>query len=318
MTSLSYALEVRNLRKVFPSKKGDVCAVSDISFSVKRGEICGLLGVNGAGKSTILQMLLGTLTPTSGTIKYDGIELHKSRSAILHRVGYIDGYSRMPGALTVWENLDVYGSFYGMRWTLRRQRIAEMLELFGISHLRGRKCNTLSAGQATRVALVKAFMSQPKVVLLDEPTASLDPEICADIRAFLIREKKERDVAMVYTSHNMAEVTEVCDRVIFLKDGVILEEDTPQNLARKGASTTLRLHVQLENDKQTLLKIANYRPSTNNEWIECEVLPGQVAETIQSISSSGIRLADIEVVKPSLEDFFIKAARTKEAPNELL
>lgn len=315
MTSSSYALDVHHLRKVFTSKKGDLMAVSDLSFTISPGEIVGLLGINGAGKSTTIQMLLGTLTPTSGTIHYGGLNLQQHRAEILERVGFVDGYSRMPGDLTVWENLNFYGSLYSMPSALRHRRIGETLELFGCEQLRVRKCNTLSAGQATRVALVRAFMMHPTTVLLDEPTASLDPDICSDIRAFLIRQKREHNVAMLYTSHNMAEVAEVCDRVIFLKGGAIVEEDTPHNLTKKVALSTLRLRVPHSKDRFLLYKLGN-DVREDGEWIELRLPHEQIAVALQEITRRGINFSDLEVVKPSLEDFFIKIARQREDTSE--
>jgi ABC-2 type transport system ATP-binding protein len=224
-------LRVRDLTKRF----GRFTAVDKISFELKKGEILGLLGPNGAGKTTTIQMLLGTLTPTGGEINYFGQDFSAHRSEILDQVNYASAYSNLPWRLTVEENLQVYARMYGVKD--RRGRIDRLLHEFDVSELRRKTMDGLSAGQKTRVTLCKAFINYPKLILLDEPTASLDPDIAARVRQFLLAQQREYSVSMLFTSHNMAEVTEVCDRVIFLKQGKIVAQDTPENLAKKVEAT---------------------------------------------------------------------------------
>ena len=218
-------LRVKNLTKKF----GQFTAVDKISFELRRGEILGLLGPNGAGKTTTIQMLLGTLTPTSGEISYFGQDFFTHRSEILDQVNYASAYSHLPWRMTVEENLQVYARMYGVKD--RRRRIDRLLHEFDVSELRHKTMDGLSAGQKTRVTLCKAFINYPKLILLDEPTASLDPDIAARVRQFLLQQQREYQVSMLFTSHNMTEVTEVCDRVIFLKTGQIIADDTPEKLA---------------------------------------------------------------------------------------
>lgn len=218
-------LQVKNLTKKF----GQFMAVDKISFELKKGEILGLLGPNGAGKTTTIQMLLGTLTPTDGEIVYFGKDFFKHRSEVLQEVNYASAYSHLPWRLTVEENLQVYARMYGVE--NRRRRIDRLLTEFGVSELRRKTVDSLSAGQKTRVMLCKAFINYPRLILLDEPTASLDPDIAAKVRQFLLAQQREYQVSMLFTSHNMAEVSEVCDRVIFLKQGQIVACDTPEKLA---------------------------------------------------------------------------------------
>ena len=230
-------LSVSNLTKTFISglwpfqNKHIYTAVNDISFQLAKGEILGFLGPNGAGKTTTIQMLLGTLTPSSGIISYFGNNFAQHRVAILKRVGYASGYDKLPAQLTVTENLDIVGRLYGIRQPQRAQHIEKLLKTFRIWELRNQQTGTLSAGQATRVMLAKAFMGDPEIVLLDEPTASLDPDVALEVRQFILAQRKERGTSILITSHNMAEVTELCDRVLVLKKGVIIADNTPEQLA---------------------------------------------------------------------------------------
>lgn len=227
-------LQVKSLTKKF----GGFTAVDKISFELRKGEILGLLGPNGAGKTTTIQMLLGTLTPTSGEISY---------FVELDQVNYASAYSHLPWRLTVEENLQVYARMYGVKD--RRRRIDRLLAEFDVSELGRKTMDGLSAGQKTRVTLCKAFINYPKLILLDEPTASLDPDIAARVRQFLLAQQREYGVSMLFTSHNMAEVTEVCDRVIFLKAGQIVAEDTPEDLAGDATLEEFFLEVARNKDE---------------------------------------------------------------------
>ncbi|MFS8506586.1 MAG: ABC transporter ATP-binding protein [Candidatus Babeliales bacterium] len=185
-------LKVSNLIKTFSSgifpftKKKSYTAVDNISFTLNKGEILGLLGPNGAGKTTTIQMLLGTLTPTSGSIHYFDHDFTHNRIALLNKIGYASGYDKLPARLTVAENLDIIGRIYNIPSLIRTKRIKELLEFFQIGELHNKQTGTLSAGQATRVMLAKTFINVPEIVLLDEPTASLDPDIAHQVRKFIL------------------------------------------------------------------------------------------------------------------------------------
>ena len=233
-------LEVEHLTKRFD----EVTAVGDVSFSACRGEILGLLGPNGAGKTTTIQLLLGLTTPTSGRIRLLGMDLHRHRREILQRVNFSSAYISLPFNLSVRENLDVFARLYGVRD--RRQRIAELLELFEIPDVAGSVTGKLSSGQVTRVNLCKAFLNDPEVLFLDEPTASLDPDIAEKVRKALKRVQRERGVTIVYTSHNMREIELVCDRVIFLSHGTLVAEGTPAEiLARADAKSLEQVFITI-------------------------------------------------------------------------
>jgi ABC-2 type transport system ATP-binding protein len=216
---------------------GETLAVDGVSFDVSPGEIVGLLGPNGAGKTTIISMVLGVLEPTSGSIRIDGADLSARRSAALERTNFAAVYAPLPGNLTVEQNLRFFGRLYGVADL--RARVEEMLAELDLVRFRRTKCGFLSSGEQTRVGLAKAMLNRPRLLLLDEPTASLDPASAREIRA-RIRSFAGRDGgAVLWTSHNMNEVEEVCDRVLFLSRGRILLEGDPRSLPRQHGRETL-------------------------------------------------------------------------------
>jgi ABC-2 type transport system ATP-binding protein len=223
----SPVLQVLNLSKRF----GDFTAVNDITFAIKPGEILGLLGPNGAGKTTTIQMLLGLVTPTAGSIQMFGLDLSTHREAILQQVNFSSTYISMPQSLTVEENLWVIARLYGLSEIQRRlDEIVKKLEMEEFRHKVTRK---LSSGQMTRLTLAKAFLTEPKILFLDEPTASLDPDIAHKIRALLKEERRSSGLSMLYTSHNMGEMEEMSDRIIFLQRGKIVAEGTAQEIVTR-------------------------------------------------------------------------------------
>lgn len=216
--------EVRHLTKRF----GDFTAVDDISFDIYPGETLGLLGPNGAGKTTTIQMLLGVITPTQGSIHMFGLDLAHHREQILKQVNFSSTYISMPYSLTVEENLRVIGKLYGLQAISSRiDDVVKKLEMEDIRHKLTRK---LSSGQMTRLTLAKAVMTDPKVLFLDEPTASLDPDIANKIKGFLKEYRKTSGLSMLYTSHNMREMEEMSDRMIFLQRGKIVAQGTTQEI----------------------------------------------------------------------------------------
>src|ERR1700722_11123336 len=211
-------LSVKKLSKVYPGKKRFV-AVDEISFNLAEGEILGLLGPNGAGKTTTIQMLLSTLKPSSGSILYFGKDFFTHRSEILKQVVFASTYVSLPWLLTVEQNLKVFGMLYGIPVNEIARRVDPLLEMFGIIEKKKVTVSKLSAGQITRLMMVKAFMVRPEIVFIDEPTASLDPDIAHDVCQFVLEQRDKYGTSILYTSHNMAEVAEVCDRVLFLQNG---------------------------------------------------------------------------------------------------
>jgi len=229
----SPVLEVRNLTKTF----GDFTAVNGISFALQPGEILGVLGPNGAGKTTTMHMLLGLITPTSGTISMFGMDLENHREAILQQVNFSSTYMSMPQSLTVEENLWVVARLYGLPDVQRKiDDIVKKLEMGEFRHKVTRK---LSSGQMTRLTLAKAFLTEPKILFLDEPTASLDPDIAHKIRALLKDEQRASGLSVLYTSHNMREMEEMSDRIIFLQKGNLVAEGTAAQIVSRFGQTDL-------------------------------------------------------------------------------
>jgi ABC-2 type transport system ATP-binding protein len=226
-------VQVHNLTKRF----GEFTAVNGISFEIRPGEILGLLGPNGAGKTTTIQMLLGLITPTSGSIHVFGHDLATHREEILQQVNFSSTYISMPYALTVEENLKVVGGLYGLPAV--RQRIDDIMKKLEMEDIRHKLTRKLSSGQMTRLTLAKAFLTEPKILFLDEPTASLDPDIAHKIRALLKEERRSSGVSMLYTSHNMREMEEMSDRIIFLQRGAIVAEGTAQEIITRFGQADL-------------------------------------------------------------------------------
>ena len=302
-------LSVKNLTKIYSGKK-PFTAVDHISFDVHEGEILGLLGPNGAGKTTTIQMLLSTLKPTSGDITYFGKNFYAHRSNVLQHVAFASTYIDLPHRLTIRENLDVYGRLYGLTANERKHRMEKFLKFFGVWEQRYKPIAATSAGQKTRVMLAKAFLGHPRVALLDEPTASLDPDIAHEVRAFVLEQQKEYNVSMVFTSHNMDEVAEVCDRVMFLQHGKIVADDTPENLARSVSIATVELIVG-----DGLKRTVEYADKHDLQYeiemrsIKISIDEHKIAELLTNLAKVGVEYSQISIDKPSLEDYFLRVSR---------
>ncbi|HEX5413863.1 MAG TPA: ABC transporter ATP-binding protein [Terriglobia bacterium] len=212
-------------------------AVDGISFQLGRHEILGLLGPNGAGKTTTINMILGVLEPTTGSVIIDGRNIASNRRLALERTNFTAVYAPLPGNLTVWQNLRVFAMLYGI--PAATERIEALLREYDLLAFRHTKCGVLSSGEQTRVALAKAMLNRPRLLLLDEPTASLDPASAREIRARIRDFAATDDVGILWTSHNMYEVSEVCGRVLFLSHGRILLEGDPQTLPAEYGKETL-------------------------------------------------------------------------------
>ncbi len=230
MTNL---VEVKNLKKNYSSKE----AVKNISFNIESNEILGLLGPNGSGKTTTIGMLLGLLKPSAGEIKIDNMDFESNRIEILSKINFISPYIELPKKLTVKQNLIVYGKLYNINNL--KERIEYLTEKLRLKELLNRVTGELSSGQKNRASLAKALINKPKVLFLDEPTASLDPEIGDFVRSFLENYKKENKISILLASHNMNEVSRLCKSVLMMKDGIIIDQGTPEFLIEKHGRRNL-------------------------------------------------------------------------------
>jgi len=230
---MQYLVEVKDLKKSYDLKE----AVRGISFKIKDNEILGLLGPNGSGKTTTIGMMLGLLKPSNGEIIIDGKKIEDNRIEILKKINFISPYIELPKKLTVKQNLIVYGKLYSVPDI--KKRIEYLSEKLRLGDLLNRITGELSSGQKNRVSLAKALINSPKVLLLDEPTASLDPEIGDFVRTFLENYKKEKKISILLASHNMNEVTRLCKSILMMKDGIIIDSGSPENLINKHGRQNL-------------------------------------------------------------------------------
>ncbi|WP_338863283.1 ABC transporter ATP-binding protein [Myxococcus stipitatus] len=250
MATPSSSAPVLSVRELCKSYAGNV-AVDHISFEVGPNEIVGLLGPNGAGKTTTINMVLGVLEPTSGAIRIQDVDLARERSRALEQTNFAAVYAPLPGNLTVVQNLRYFGLIYGVKNI--SERIESLLQEFDLQRFRDTKSGVLSSGEQTRVALAKAMLNQPRLLLLDEPTASLDPATARDIRARIRDFAAKGTGGVLWTSHNMYEVEEVCDRVLFMSHGKVLLQGDPRKLPQEHGKATLEeLFITVAREPLTL------------------------------------------------------------------
>jgi len=299
-------LEVKNLTKKFRN----VVAVDNVSFELEEGEILGLLGPNGAGKTTTIQMLLDVLIPTSGEIFYFGKDLKNNRESILENIGFSSTYTHLPHYLAVRDCLKYTSYFFDIKD--RKKRIKEIEEIFQLKEISKKVTSSLSSGQMTRANLAKAFINFPKILLLDEPTASLDPEAAKEIRDLFTREKERFKTSIIITSHNMAEIEEICDRVLFIDHGKIIADDSPGNLSKSIKISHVELLIQ-----NNLEKIVGYCRKNNlkyeieRKYICIDLNEEEIAGLLDDLSKEGIRYDEISINKPTLEDYFLQVIGKK-------
>jgi ABC-2 type transport system ATP-binding protein len=298
-------ISVKNLTKKF----GSFTAVDNISFNVNKGEILGLLGPNGAGKTTTIFMLLNLITPTSGEIRIFGLDYRRNCEAIMQNLNYSSTYVEMSPRLTVRENLSVMAKLYQVKDA--KEKIREYSEKFNVIEFMNKKHDDLSQGQKTRVYLCKAFLNNPKLLLLDEPTASLDPDVAKLVRREIVA-AKNKGMTILVTSHNMAEVEEICDRVLFINQGQIVAEDTPIGLANKVRQIQVNLMMK-DGQKRTVsfAKKAGFKIKTDDKYVTISVDEADIAYLLNGLADLGVSYSEISIDKPTLEEYFIKMTNTE-------
>ena len=241
---MTYPLEIINLEKTYKDKK----AVNNISFKVNQNEIIGILGPNGCGKTTTIGMILGLLKPSKGKILIDGIEIEKRRVELLDKLNFISPYIELPKKLTVQQNLIVYGKLYDVKKL--SEKIDYLSDKLKLSEMLNKITGELSSGQKNRVSLAKSIINDPKVLLLDEPTASLDPETGDYVRSFLEEYQKEKKASIVLASHNMSEVERLCSSVLMMNNGSIIDYGSPKELIKKhGRENMEEVFLKLNRDQ---------------------------------------------------------------------
>lgn len=308
---MSAVLSVRELCKTYLGKTPFV-SLDGISFDLKEGEILGLLGPNGAGKTTTIQILMSTLKATSGSILYFGKDFIRYRSEVLKKVSFASTYVSLPWNLTIDQNLEVFGRLFEISPIELKMRKKELLERFGIYEKRKNLVASLSAGQITRLMLVKAFMVNPKIVLLDEPTASLDPDIAKDVCEFVLQQREKMGVSILFTSHNMLEISEVCDRVLFLKEGKIIADDVPEQLARSVSTSKVEL-VIADGMKRAIAVVEELMLPYRVEYrlLQIDIDDEKIAFLLTKLAEMKIAYTHIAIVQPTLADYFLQIAKGK-------
>ena len=300
-------LEIHQLRKRY----GSVEALRGITFTVERGEFFGLLGPNGAGKSTTINILLGLILADGGSIRVFDTDFAAQPVAIRRRMNVAAALTSMNGVLTVRENLGVYGRIYGVKKI--KSRIDELLERFEIRDLADTKLQYLSSGQHTRVTLCKGFLNDPELLLLDECTVGLDPDIAEKTRRALKQVQRDKKTTVVFTSHNMSEVEELCGRIAFLSKGEILRIDTAERITRLIPQQILEVRFQPGTDLSHLVfpdGLPQAEPGAADSLrFRLDDPEQQLDPLLRRLAQSEARIADLQLKRPTLEDVFIKVAR---------
>ncbi|MBW3020029.1 ABC transporter ATP-binding protein [Candidatus Woesearchaeota archaeon] len=311
---MSNVVEVKNLKKTYVTKglfrkSSQLKALKGISFNIKEGEIFGILGPNGAGKSTTINILSDLLSADSGSIKIFGKDFFKNSTEIKEHMSLINGYSSYPHKLTIYQNMSIYAMIYGVKDY--KERIEHLLELVDLSDKRNKRFNELSSGQRTRINIVKGLIHNPKLILMDEPTVGLDPHIAQKIRTLIKRINKEEKATIIFTSHNMAEVEEVCDRIALLKEGKILKTSTANELINLIDLKIYDIEYSGNEDKvieifkkyevfKLIIEKRNIKFETNNSF--------NLNNLIHDFVKSKIEIKNLSVKKPTLENVFIEVA----------
>jgi ABC-2 type transport system ATP-binding protein len=304
MKNTTPLVKAERLTKLFDQHK----AVDGIDFEIHPGEVVGFLGPNGAGKTTTIRMMLNLLTPTSGTLTLFGMTYARNRADILRLMNASSGTLTLPGKLSVVENLKVFADLYGIRHA--KKRIDELLNKFDLKELQNRSLYSLSTGQQVRVSLAKAFINSPHLLLLDEPTSSLDPDVADRVRSFLMQVVKDEETTVFLTSHNMMEVGKICSRILFLNQGKIQVEGSPRELARRIKRWKIFLktkkplqqlpHARFSSDLQIII---------NSHEVSAEMDQDQVGPFLTKLAQDGVELESVSIHEPTLEDFFVQSAR---------
>lgn len=306
-----HAIEVKGLKKFYYSKSGIVKALDGVSFSIRKGEFFGLLGPNGAGKSTTINILSGLLLKDSGSIRILGKDPEQDWEYVKNKMNVASAYFGLTGNITVEQNLKVYAKIFNI--PNATEKIHALLKQFAVFHLRKTIASYLSSGERTRVTLCKGLLNDPAVLLLDECTVGLDPDIADRTRALIKKYQKEQHATILFTSHYMPEVEALCNSIALLHQGKILEIDTPKRLKRVIKFQTVEIDfVKADGRIRKILEeygIKILSMQGNNYFLETSAVEDTLYKALNVLFQKGYKLTDLKINKPTLEDLFIKLAR---------
>lgn len=297
-------IEISHVSKKFKDQGRKFYALRDVSFAVEEGEIFGLLGPNGSGKTTMLNIIMNILDPDIGSVKILGRDPRKDRT-VMESTNFVAGDARFHWALTVGNILNFYGMIYNIEKNERKRRLEELTRAFGIEHLLNRRFYTLSTGETMRTVLVKALLNKPKIILMDEPTLGLDPEIAMKVRKEIRRVNRKFKTTVLLTSHYMNEVEELADRIAFINKGRIVDIGSIKDVKSKKFDTYEVIITLAEaKDKQFLLK--NGFRIKGNKISKSVGNDKNISEVLSLLESRGLRVTYVETRKPTLDDYFVK------------
>ncbi|MDP2750672.1 MAG: ABC transporter ATP-binding protein [Nanoarchaeota archaeon] len=304
-------IEVKDLRKSYGKGENKVDALKGISFNIKKGETFGFLGPNGAGKSTTINILCGLLSKDSGHVRIFGNDIRKDFEQIKQRMNVANAYTHLNNSLTVEQNLRVYGKLYGVKDV--EKKIAEVADTFSIVYLKKKEAGKLSSGENTRVCLAKCFISDPELMLLDEPTVGLDPDFADKTKEYIREYQKTNNTTILFTSHIMSEVEYLCKRILFLNNGEVLRLGSSRQLKNLVKTQIVELTLGMKKDKALALikrsggRLINY----DSEKIVFEInqLNYSLHDIMHPLIKAGFKIKDMHIKKPTLEQVFIKISR---------
>lgn len=297
-------VKVQQLTKTFtPLFSPPVTAVDNFSCTIKKGEVVGLLGVNGAGKTTLLQMLLGTLLPTSGEIRYFGQDLSTHRAEILERIGFSASYSNLPWNMRVRDALLFCTHLYDL--PDRTQSLLSVVKQFNLSELLEKRISQLSSGQLARANFAKAFLNQPDLLFLDEPTNYLDPQAAYLIRSYILEQQRKRNLTVLVASHNMQEIFDLCDKVILMHHGKKILIDKPQAIiARYFKHQVSFSRVKASVQNKAILTATKFPFEFKHNEVTVSLTEGEIGALVRQVTLAGLEYENLVITKPSLEAVF--------------
>ena len=304
------AIQIVNVSKKFKERGKSFFVLNRINLNIKKGEIFGFLGPNGAGKTTLLSIILGILYPDEGKVIIMGQDVHKKRE-IMEKINYVSGETRFHWVLTVRDVLNFYGMSYGISREKLKKRIKMLLDFFGITHIAHRKFDSLSTGERMRLVFAKALLNEPEILLFDEPTLGLDPQIANKVRKEIKRVNEELRTTILLTSHYMQEVESLCHRIAFINKGRIIDTGSVEKVKRKRFSSYDLIIKVREIKDQKLMEKMGFKLCKDKVHINVSY-HDDLNKILSFFTENGYKIVDIQIKKPTLEDYFVSTLDTDE------